>query len=128
MKKTGFTLVELLAVIFIISLISTLAFVTVEKKGEQFKDISYKKFEDMIITSAKEHISSNYNIDNTLKSGKKVTISFEDLVNSNKLDSKNLQNPKTNNKIDISASNVTISYVDYKYNYVVNIVDIQSDN
>ena len=128
MKKTGFTLVELLAVIFIISLISTLAFVTVEKKGEQFKDISYKKFEDMIITSAKEYISSNYNIDNTLKSGKEVTISFEDLVNSNKLDSKNLQNPKTNNKIDISASNVTISYVDYKYNYVVNIVDIQSDN
>lgn len=133
MNKKGFTLVELLAVLFIILLLGSLVFISINEKGEQFKDISYKEFEKTIITAAKSYVTKDDNMINSLKRGDKsgrcssgLEISVEELINLKYLNSKNLKNPKTYRKIDISNSYVCVAYNNYNYNYSVVIVDSES--
>ena len=119
MNKKGFTLVELLAVLFIIILLGSLAFVSINERGEKFKDISYEKFEEMIETAAKSYVADDDKLINSLKRGDVITIQVQDLIDSKYLNSKNLKSPKTYEEIDIATSTVEISYSNYEYSYVV---------
>lgn len=119
MNRKGFTLVELLAVLFIILLIATLVFVSISEKGEKFKDISYKEFEQTIISSTKRYIFSDEEIINLLKRGETFTVTIEELINYKYLDGNNLKNPKTYKKIDQKKSRVEVLYSNYEYFYTV---------
>lgn len=121
MSKRGFTLVELLAVIFIIVLISSLVFVSISEKGEIYKDASYKEFEKTIITSAKKYVSDDVEIINSLKRGETIEVTIEELVNLKYLDIKSLKNPKTYKNINIKESKVEIIYGNYQYIYNVTL-------
>ena len=122
MSKKGFTLVELLAVLFIIILIGSLAFISINEKGEKFKDMSYEKFEEMIETAAKSYVAEDDKLINSLKRGETVTIKVQDLVESKYL-SKNLKSPKTYEEIDIEKSTVVVTYSNYNYEYLVSLTD-----
>ncbi len=119
MNKNGFTLIELIAVVFVILIIGTLVFTSISEKGEKYKDISYAKFEEIIISATQKYISTDEDIINSLKRGEKVTITIDDLVKSKYLDSDNLINPKTYKDINTSDSKVEVTYVDYQYIYNV---------
>lgn len=121
MNKKGFTLVELLAVIFIIILIGSLAFVSINEKGEKFKDMSNREFEEMIETAAKNYITHDDKIINSLKRGDTVTITLKELVDSNYLSNKELKSPKTYEEIDIDLSTVVVTYSNYNYDYQINL-------
>lgn len=123
MNKKGFTLVELLAVIFIIILIGSLAFVSINEKGEKFKDMSNEKFEEMIETAAKGYVAEDAKLTNSLKRGDTVTITLRQLVESKYLSNKELKSPKTYEEIDIDLSTVVVNYLNYNYVYVVNLND-----
>lgn len=133
MNKKGFTLVELLAVLFIILLLGSLVFVSINEKGEQFKDISYDKFKETIITAAKSYVTKDDDMINSLKRGDKsgrcssgLEISVEELINLKYLNSKNLKNPKTYKIIDAKNSYVCAEYSNYNYNYTIVIVDTKT--
>ncbi len=123
MNKKGFTLVELLAVIFIIILIGSLAFVSINEKGEKFKDMSNEKFEEMIETAAKGYVAEDAKLINSLKRGDTVTITLRQLVESKYLSNKELKSPKTYEEIDVDLSTVVVNYLNYNYVYVVNLND-----
>ena len=121
MKEKGFTLIELLVVLVIIIMLGSLVFASIIDKGDQFKDIAYKKFEDMIETAAKSYVSKNDNLTNSLKKGNPVVVKLTDLINEDLLSKEDLKNPKTYEEIDIEKSNVIVSYSNYNYTYIVNL-------
>lgn len=134
MNKKGFTLVELLAVLFIILLLGSLVFISINEKGEQFKDISYDKFEETIITAAQSYVSEDDKMINSLKRGDTtgrcdvgIEISIEQLINLKYLDGKNLKNPKTYKNIDVVNSYVCAQYKDYNYTYKVILIDTKNE-
>ena len=57
--KKGYTLIELLAVILIVALISVLALTAIVKKTNQFKEISNQKAKELILSSAKSYLYNN---------------------------------------------------------------------
>lgn len=120
--KKGYTLIELLAVIFVVGMISSLAFLSISKKSGELKTISSQKVEELIISSAKSYISSKEDIKNTIKAGNSVYISYETLYNAGYLPSE-LKDIKSSNKISASKYKdycVKIDYVEnHKYEYNV---------
>ena len=120
--KKGYTLIELLAVIFVVGMIASLALLSISKKSSQFKTISSQKVEELIISSAKSYISSKEEIKNKLKAGDTVNISYETLYNAGYLPSE-LKDIKSSNKISSSKYKdycVQINYIEnYKYEYSI---------
>lgn len=55
-KQDGFTLVELLAVIVVLGILSSLAIVSYNKIVEKSKKSYYKTEEEMLLLIVKEHI------------------------------------------------------------------------
>lgn len=119
--KKGFTLVELLAVILLISLFSILTFNSIVKKSNELKEESNNKYSEVIKSSAKMYVDSNQDIKLKIKSGQTIKISYKQLqdlgyltINLNDL-SKNRINP--NNKC------VQVSYQNYSYLYTLTNCD-----
>lgn len=124
MIKKGFTLIELLAVIVIISLIALFAFRGILKKSAEIKDISNKKVEELIISSAKSYIDQHKNEKLQARSGQKVKIPYSTLKNYNYLPD-TLKNVKTYKNINISNYSVCVTYSNYKYNYTISTNNCQ---
>lgn len=108
--KKGFTLVELLAVIVIIGIISSITFVVVDKSIKNGKETLYNSQLENIYSGA-----NNYVVDNIseIKDGDCVTISA--LENGYYID-KDLKNPKTDETFDKSLKvKITLTNSGYKY-------------
>ena len=58
-KRNGFTLVELMAVIIIISLIALLTFPNIINQIKKTKKSNNKMIEDVVIEQAKKYVSDN---------------------------------------------------------------------
>ena len=116
--KKGYTLVELLAVILIISIIAVLALTRINDNSSKLKEISQEKFQNLIKDSAKSYFYNNKNIKQRVKNGEKVPISYTTLKE-NKYLSEKLINLRTYKKMNVENSCVCVEYSNYKYLFEV---------
>lgn len=123
MKNRGFTLVELLAVLIIISLISVLALSSIGKKGNEYKNISYSKLEEIFNSAAHSYVISDDNLVNSIKSGDTIEVPIFLLVEKGYLSDDEIINPKTNKVIDTAESIIKVSYSNNKYIYEIVLYD-----
>ncbi len=117
-KKRGFTLIEVLGIIMVLSVISSIAVVTIDHNIKKGKVTVCSAQEANIIESAK-----SYFVDNPTKANKKVTILT--LKNGGYLD-KDLKNPMTD-KFYSDDTYVFSDNGEYKITYV-DEVDCNSEN
>ena len=115
--KKGFTLVELLAVIVIISLLSVLAYDSILKKGNELKDLSNARYQELLKTSTKMYVNAKSDVQMKLKAGQTIKISYKELQEAGYLseDLKNLNN----SNVDVNSSCIQVEYNDYSYIYTL---------
>ncbi len=118
MNKKGFTLVELLAVLVIITLLAVLAFSSIIKKSNELKSISNTKYEELLKTSAKMYVNANEDIKLQLKSGSSKTITYKELQDSGYM-AEGLKD-LNNSNIDTTKVCIVVSYNNYSYTYTLN--------
>lgn len=120
-KEKGFTLVELLAIIVVIAAISTFALVNIDKKSEQYSEISAGQLDEIIKGAAHSYILSSDELTNKVKSSSEgYTISLNTLIDNGYISDKNLKNIKTRKDIDPNDVRIKITYGlnDKKTSYV----------
>jgi len=116
MNKNGFTLVEVLAIIILISLLTILITPNLLKLRNKVDDKRIEEVNDIIISKAKYYVSSN-DLKNEIKSvssGSKYVITLSDLEQNNYLEedfSDVYDNP--------SNIIITVQYNDAVYNYEI---------
>lgn len=119
MKNTkGYTLSELLAVIVLIALISTMALTAVAQKSKTLRDMSQAQFEKLIISSAKSYVEDHRSLKDKAKFGENVKITYTTLKNA-KLIPDTMRDLTTFENKPIDSYSVCLKYVDYKYNYTI---------
>ena len=122
--KKGFTLVEVIAVIVLIGVVSSIAVTQVLKMSNDSAVLGKSKLEEQAKTAAYSYVNGNktikYNIKN--KDGSQ-TITFSQLVNSGYLSGDNLINPTNKKDINLSNSYVKVEYdmSSSEYVYTVHI-------
>ena len=120
-NEKGFTLVELLAIIVIIAAISTFALVNIDKKSEQYSEISAAQLDEIIKGAAHSYILSSDELTNKVKSSSEgYTISLNTLIDNGYISGKNIKNIKTRKDIDPNDVRIKITYGlnDKKTSYV----------
>lgn len=120
-NEKGFTLVELLAIIVVIAAISTFALVNIDKKSEQYSEISAAQLDEIIKGAAHSYILSSDELTNKVKSSSEgYTISLNTLIDNGYISGKNLKNIKTRKDIDPNDVRIKITYGlnDKKTSYV----------
>ena len=119
--KKGFTLVELLAVIVIISLLSVLAYDGILKKGNELKDLSNARYRELLKTSAKMYVNAKSDVQMKLKAGQTIKISYKELQEAGYLseDLKNLNN----SNVDVNSSCIQVEYKYNDYSYIYTLVN-----
>ena len=120
MKKNGFTLIELIATIAILSMIITIVVVKVNKNINETKDfgnkIQIETIESAALIYAEEYINTLTNIDE-----KKVdTVSLETLINIGLLKEKDIKDiPKTNVVVIVEINdNIKVKYTETSKNVI----------
>ena len=121
-RNKGFTLIELIATIALLSIIVVISFVSINKVLDQSKTNDCNSLVSSIKSSAKDYVSDNrYNNEFVKKvNNYKVTINADTLTTSNYLTSP-IINPYT--KEEITASTITINIELYN-NYTVKTVTV----
>ncbi|MCM1371219.1 MAG: type II secretion system GspH family protein [Clostridium sp.] len=112
MKKNAFTLIELLAVIVIIGILSTIAFIVVDKTIKDNKEKLYNVQLNNIYDATQMWTVDNMDI---LRDKTTYCISLNILQENNYID-KNIKNPKTDKEFDGNLKIVitdTINGYDY---------------
>lgn len=94
--RKGFTLIELMAVIVIISLVCLLTFPNIVNQIEKSKDANKDNIEEVVISSAKKYV--NDNIDKYSEQ-RDYCISVEELVDNDYL-KEDIVNDEENNLLD----------------------------
>lgn len=136
LNNKGFTLVEILAVIVILAIVSAIMVPTVTGVLNQNKEKSYENLKKTIISSAKIYVSNNrYDISlmETCSSGKKVKIkqiadspdnlngkiSLSLLANAGDLDEKIIDPRDRETELDLENSYIMVTFncetKDYEY-------------
>ena len=122
MKKKGFTLVELIAVLAIVSILSTFVLVNIIQKANKMKQLSSDEVDEALISSAKTYVSKNTYLKSRVKSGEIVEIKYTTLKNEGYLPD-NMLHVTTYQKMDINDSSICFKYIDNKYTYYVRLKD-----
>lgn len=97
MNKKGFTLVELIAIILVLSIILTVIFISLTNSIENTKESEYKNFIFNLEMAAETYVNlpGIYKvIDEKIKNGETVIISISDLIGAGIIDEVPI-NPKT---------------------------------
>ena len=117
-KKNGFTLIEMLAVVTILGIISVLAFPYANNLLKKSKDNEYNRFLDDIYLATEAYLVDNSDNYATLTKEDGVEyVSLEKVVKGGYLKSTTV-NPKTGEKIDLNKS-VKVTNKNKKYNYAL---------
>ncbi len=122
MKKKGFTLVEVLAVIIILNILLIIGVIgtfSIIKKG---KENSYKTLITSVLNSTKLYISDNNNIEEELDLNGYYIITLNDLV-SNKIIKGKLIDPRTDEQIALTKKIVITKQNDLSLNICYEDVD-----
>lgn len=101
MKNKGFTLVELIAIILVLSIILTVGFTTLSNSLENSNDRKYQTMIKNLEMATEEYVNLPgvyRKVDEELKECKRVTIDITDLVNAEVID-QIPTNPKTKKEI-----------------------------
>ena len=102
MNKKGFTLVELIAIILVLSIILTVVFTSLSASNQNASESEYQNFISNLETAAETYanLPGIYkDIDERLKKGDNVQILVTDLINAGIIDEIPV-NPKTNEEFD----------------------------
>ncbi len=121
MKNKGFTLVELIAIILVLSIILTVGFTTLSNSLENSNERKYQTMIKNLEMAAEEYVNLPgiyRKIDEELKEGKRVTVDIVDLVNAEIID-QIPTNPKT--KKEISGYILVEKNSDNEFIYTVQI-------
>ena len=129
MKRNGFTLVELLAVITIIALLFSIAALKMGNSSTKRKEEDYKNIVKLIEKNTGMLVSSDDEIytkvtDKLIKKEDKCRISYRILVN-NKLADEEEKNPVTGKNINLNS--YIIVSVDDNYNLKYKFVNIDEE-
>ena len=116
-KKNAFTLIELLAVLVIISVILLLISPQILKKINDSKDTLYDTQIEEIKKAGRVYVSKT-NIDFDSLTDKQITITLGELKKEGLID-KDIKNPRNGEKLS-DCITVTIKKVDSNYKYTVN--------
>lgn len=103
MNKRGFTLIELIVTICVLSIIAVISFVSVTKIIESNKDENCKLIKNNIIIAVKDYVSDN-RYDSNLK--KDLEVNF--LVDQKYLKG-NIKNPYDNSNLELDEINIEIT-------------------
>ena len=106
-NKKGFTLVELLAVIVIIALLSSIAAISYTTFVNSTRDRVYKTYEDTMKASAEMYLIDNPNMIPSINGNTKLYLN--DLLINN--DIEQIKNPKDSNDICSSSNTANDSYI-----------------
>lgn len=116
-KNKGFTLIEMLAVVTILGIITLIAFPYANNLLKKSKDNEYQRFLDDISLATEAYLVDNSDNYESLKQiGGTDYISLKNIVESGYLKSTTI-NPKTNEKIDLNTSVKVTLNEDKTYNY-----------
>ena len=118
-NKKGFTLVELLAVIVIIALIAGLALSRVVEQSNEFKNTGQKVLDEVILNATKQYVRGSESIKENIKSGNKLQLSYQDLVDKGYLTNE-LGSIKNDDK-SLEEQYVCVDYDQNKHNYTYTI-------
>lgn len=123
--KKGFTLVELLAVLVILSIVLGLVSINAIRYYNIRKQQDYENIKALIVDNAKVLVNSTSKkitktIDSNLQTSNACRLNYSDLVNYNLMD-KDTKNPTTGEIINDTYIKITVSDTyDYNYEYVDN--------
>lgn len=98
MNTKGFTLVELIAIIVVLTAIFLISFPSLLNSVKDNKEKQYENMINDLCLAGKSYIYSNMDIYPIDKVGEKITVSINQLINYGNVD-KTLKNPKTNNLV-----------------------------
>ena len=123
MKKNGFTLVELLAVIIILGLLSLIVVPTVTNSIKNYRNELYEVQKSNIEDAARVWASDNLEQLPT-QSGetKKLTLKF---LQDEGLVEEDIKDPRNKKKFDVDSTTVTITKNGNAYTYTVELVTEQ---
>lgn len=123
MKKNAFTLIEILAAIVIMGILSTIIVTASIRKVNQARENSYKTLINSIELSAKNYVVDNENNLDDFLNNDWINISLQTLVDNKYLN--NIKNPKTNKDLPLTD----IVYVTRNYDGKIEATyDIEQDN
>lgn len=123
MKKNAFTLIEILAAIVIMGILSTIIVTASIRKVNQARENSYKTLINSIELSAKNYVVDNENNLDDFLNNDWINISLQTLVDNKYLN--NIKNPKTNKNLPLTD----IVYVTRNYDGKIEATyDIEQDN
>ena len=123
MKKNAFTLIEILAAIVIMGILSTIIVTASIRKVNQVRENSYKTLINSIELSAKNYVVDNENNLDDFLNNDWINISLQTLVDNKYLN--NIKNPKTNKDLPLTD----IVYVTRNYDGKIEATyDIEQDN
>lgn len=122
MKKKGFTLVEVLAVIIILNILLIIGVIGTFSIIKKEKENSYKTLITSVLNSTKLYISDNNNIEEELDLNGYYIITLNDLV-SNKIIKGKLIDPRTDEQIALTKKIVITKKNDLSLNICYEDVD-----
>lgn len=109
-KNRGFTLIEIIAALFLISIIGLILVFNIKNLTSNQKDKEYKIAIERIITAADVYINNNGNLKNQIYiNHETIMFSIDSLVDQGLLEDKNLINPKTGDEF---SGNIEAKVVD----------------
>lgn len=99
-NKRGFTLIELVAVVALLSIVGLVVVISVNKQLDNQEKRKYEIYRESILEAAELYVEPRRNMFPELsKLGDSTYITAKDIISANLLDSE-LENPKTNGPID----------------------------
>jgi len=99
-NKKGFTLIELVAVVALLSIVGLVVVISVNKQLNNQEKRKYEIYRESILEAAELYVEPRRNMFPELsKLGDSTYITAKDIISANLLDSE-LENPKTNGPID----------------------------